>query len=80
MKRRGSVRTLATPNPGTRMLAAWFTLRGHLLPSPQVHSKGGGSPGPVTAQQRRSLALAAQEAADAAAEELDEVGACSFYF
>ena len=44
-------------------------------PSLQVHSKGGGSPGPVTAQQRRSLALAAQEAADAAAEELDEVGA-----
>ncbi|PRW60699.1 hybrid sensor histidine kinase response regulator [Chlorella sorokiniana] len=33
----------------------------------------GGSPGPVTAQQRHSLALAAQEAADAAAEELDEV-------
>lgn len=33
------------------------------------------SPGPVTEGQRRSLALAAREAAAAAADELDEVGA-----
>ena len=46
----------------------------HRHPSWQVYAhEDGGSPGPVTAQQRRSLALAAQEAANAAAEELDEV-------
>ena len=45
-------------------------------PGPQAFKEDGApSPGPVTEDQRRSLALAAREAADAAGEELDLVGA-----